>query len=186
MPDGERATDAMSWTSSTQVLVAQHRFGQLVVHRRVEVARHQQRRRVEREAARTFAVGDERRHDLGDVAPHGHQVRAAGSDVLDPLNAAVHAERAHGRSLRASARRGHTSFLVQTAGGPHGCLSAMAAGALTPEELDTLLEDAFVVCDVAAVPELFEAHGARSRPAVRRARAARASPRWSPACGRTT
>ena len=34
----------------------------------------------------------------------------------------------------------------------------MAAGALTPEELDTLLEDAFVVCDVAAVRELFEAH----------------------------
>jgi hypothetical protein len=37
-------------------------------------------------------------------------------------------------------------------------MSAMTAGALTPEELDTLLEDAFVVCDVAAVPELFEAH----------------------------
>ena len=34
----------------------------------------------------------------------------------------------------------------------------MTAGALTPEELDTLLEDAFVVCDAAAVPELFEAH----------------------------
>jgi hypothetical protein len=37
-------------------------------------------------------------------------------------------------------------------------MSAMAAGALTPEELDSLLEDAFVACDVAAVPDLFEAH----------------------------
>ena len=37
-------------------------------------------------------------------------------------------------------------------------MSAMTAGALTPEELDTLLEDAFVVRDVAAVAELFEAH----------------------------
>jgi hypothetical protein len=32
----------------------------------------------------------------------------------------------------------------------------MTAGALTPEELDTLLEDAFVVRDHAAVAELFE------------------------------
>lgn len=33
----------------------------------------------------------------------------------------------------------------------------MKAGALTPEELDTLLEDAFVVRDGSAVAELFEA-----------------------------
>jgi hypothetical protein len=37
-------------------------------------------------------------------------------------------------------------------------MPAVTAGALTPEELDTLLEDAFVVCDIAAVPQLFEAH----------------------------
>ena len=36
-------------------------------------------------------------------------------------------------------------------------MPAVTAGALTPEELDTLLEDAFVVRDHAAVPELFEA-----------------------------
>ena len=34
----------------------------------------------------------------------------------------------------------------------------MTAGALSPEELDTLFEDAFVAFDVAAVPELFELH----------------------------
>ena len=61
----------------------------------------------------------------------------------------------------------------------------MTAGALTPEELDTLLEDAFVVCDAAAVPELFEAHALLAAGGAASARGA-ASPRWSPACGRTT
>jgi hypothetical protein len=70
-----------------EILVAQHLVRELVVHRRVEVARHQQRRRVEREAAGTHAIRNERSDDLGDVAPHGHDVRAASSDVFDPFNA---------------------------------------------------------------------------------------------------
>jgi thioredoxin reductase len=47
-------------------------------------------------------------------------------------------------------------FLVQTPRAPSGAILAMSSGALTPEELETLLEDAFVVRDHTALAGLFE------------------------------
>ena len=42
-------------------------------------------------------------------------------------------------------------FLVQTPRAPSGAILAMSSGALTPEELETLLEDTFVVRDRTAL-----------------------------------
>ena len=50
-------------------------------------------------------------------------------------------------------------FLVQTSHAPGGAILAMSSGALTPEELDTLLEDAFVIHDRNALAGLFEPDG---------------------------
>ncbi len=50
-------------------------------------------------------------------------------------------------------------FLVQTPRAPGGAILAMSSGALTPEELETLLEDAFVVRDRTALAGLFETDG---------------------------
>ena len=47
-------------------------------------------------------------------------------------------------------------FLVQTRRAPSAAMLAMPSGALTPEELETLLEDAFVVRDRTEIAGLFE------------------------------
>ena len=57
----------------------------------------------------------------------------------------------------------------------------MSPGALTPEELETLLEDAFVVRDRAALARLFEPDGLVA--AAGPPHAAPASKRSSPRCG---
>jgi hypothetical protein len=51
----------------------------------------------------------------------------------------------------------NTNYLEQTAGRGRGLLAAMATGARTPEELETLLEDAVLVRDADALAGLFEA-----------------------------
>jgi hypothetical protein len=50
-------------------------------------------------------------------------------------------------------------FLVQTPRAPRDAIFAMSPGALTPEELETLLEDAFVARDRTALAGLFETDG---------------------------
>jgi len=59
--------------------------------------------------------------------------------------------------LRASARSANTSFVGETAfRSGVSFVNEMGAGARSPEELETLLEDAFVVRDRGALARLFE------------------------------
>jgi Domain of unknown function (DUF4440) len=58
--------------------------------------------------------------------------------------------------VRSVGSRGNTSFLVQTGKHLGTSLAGMKSGASTPEELESLLEDAFVTCDRDAFAELFD------------------------------
>ena len=165
--DGRHVVDVVE-----QVLVAQHLLGQLVVHRRVEVARHQQRRRVEREAARALAVGDERRDDLGDVAPHGHEVRAAGG--RRPRSARRRGPcRTRPCAQPTRERRARTHQLSGTDGGRPRRLpvAPMSRRSADPRGARHTARGRLRRLRRAAVPELFEARGAaRGRRCGERAR----------------
>src|SRR5687768_12128964 len=50
----------------------------------------------------------------------------------------------------------NTTFLGETGRAPGTSFSGMGPGAQTPEELETLFEDAFVVRDATALAQLFE------------------------------
>jgi hypothetical protein len=58
--------------------------------------------------------------------------------------------------VRPPAGSGYSRFLEWTGALAGGCMAAMSPGARTPEELETLLEDGFVIRDARAAAELFE------------------------------
>lgn len=77
-----------------------------------------------------------------------------------------------GRSYGSPRRDGNTSNLGETGGATRDSIPGMRFGARTPEELETLLEDAFVVRDRAAVVDLFEPDGLLAACAMATARGA--------------
>jgi hypothetical protein len=77
----------------------------------------------------------------------------------DPLDRPLRVVAAHAGIVRPRRQRRNTSYLVQTTAQPEPSLPYMRPGAVTPEELESLLEDGFVLGGRQALAGLFEAGG---------------------------
>ena len=121
------------------------------------VARDEQRRGVQRKPAGRRATRHRGRDRMGGLAPERRKVEVLTGELRNSFSRTFLCTQAHVRMLRPSMARVeyHVSGADKRSGQSY-VRFCMRPGARTPEELETLLEDAFVVRDRDALAQLFE------------------------------
>ena len=120
------------------------------------VTGHQQGRRIQRVPAGAHVVRDDTLDDRRRLSPQAHEVQPVARELGDPILSPLGRVRRHPRTVRRPREKPNTTFLAWIRDRFRPSFAAMTAGARTPEELDALLEDAFVQRDRSVTDTLFD------------------------------